>query len=612
MKRKYSNNAISSEVERTLFDCIRDSSTTVAMTIFNLQKHTFLLFILLLALFLRLYGINWDAGYHFHPDERMLIMVTDKIQFFTQLNPDFFNYGSLPVYILAATGQIIDALFGTRLDTYDGLLYIGRTLSTINDLFVIILIYNICRLLFNKKAIGLWSAFFYAVSFFPIQNSHFFIVDTFLNLYLTFLVYLLLKYQAGPSYRKIVIVGLVFAAALTTKVTSIIFLPVILLALLTPAGPRSNMWRKIKLLLHKEKLSSLSAIVKRVSLFVLTTGIFCFLFMPYAFFEYDRFLKDISLQIQMNSNPYIFPYTLQYVGTLPYLYYLKNIFLWGLGPVISIFCATGILIFLTSRFRQIKSESLYRIGKLSISFLSSKYVLLTLFYLIYFVVIGRSAVKFMRYMLPLYPFLTLWAGFGAASIVNLYKPKKHIFSQPSPIPAMIIAASFVGFTFLWTLPFIQIYSIKSTRIRATEWINHTIPAGSTLAVEHWDDRVPIHDPGKYQYEEMTLYDIPDNDFKWDTLHQKLDRSDYIIIASNRLYIPLQRLQECGEHGRCYPMTAEYYDKLFNGELGFVKVAEFTSYPQLRLGDWSIKIIDDQADESFTVYDHPKIMIFKKL
>ena len=32
----------------------------------------------------------------------------------------------------------------------------------------------------------------------------------------------------------------------------------------------------------------------------------------------------------MNSDAYIFPYTLQYVDTTPYIYYLKQIFLWVL------------------------------------------------------------------------------------------------------------------------------------------------------------------------------------------------------------------------------------------------------------------------------------------
>jgi hypothetical protein len=94
----------------------------------------------------------------------------------------------------------------------------------------------------------------------------------------------------------------------------------------------------------------------------------------------------------------------------------------------------------------------------------------------------------------------------------------------------------------------------------------------------------------------------------------IDRSQYIIIASNRLYVPLQRIAENCEKwkigiSRCPNNANEYYKKLFSGELGFEKVVEFENYP--RIPFLNIPINDQSADESFTVYDHPKVIIFKK-
>jgi YYY domain-containing protein len=57
----------------------------------------------------------------------------------------------------------------------------------------------------------------------------------------------------------------------------------------------------------------------------------------------------------------------------------------------------------------------------------------------------------------------------------------------------------------------------------------------------------------------------------------------------------------------YPITTRYYELLFQERLGFELVGTFTSYPSL-LG---FTINDDHADESFTVYDHPKVLIFGK-
>ena len=47
-------------------------------------------------------------------------------------------------------------------------------------------------------------------------------------------------------------------------------------------------------------------------------------------------------QRQMTYDAFTFPYTLQYVGKIPYLYELKNIFLWGQGPILASLSFIGV------------------------------------------------------------------------------------------------------------------------------------------------------------------------------------------------------------------------------------------------------------------------------
>ena len=99
------------------------------------------------------------------------------------------------------------------------------------------------------------------------------------------------------------------------------------------------------------------------------------------------------------------------------------------------------------------------------------------------------------------------------------------------------------------------------------------------------------------------------------IYQTIHKADYIIVASNRLYAPLQRISKnCQEWKvppeRCSHNANRYYEKLFNGELGYKKIAEFENLPTIPLVN--IPINDQNADESFTVYDHPKVMIFEKI
>jgi hypothetical protein len=164
---------------------------------------------------------------------------------------------------------------------------------------------------------------------------------------------------------------------------------------------------------------------------------------------------------------------------------------------------------------------------------------------------------------------------------------------------------------VWPVSFITIYLYPTTRVQASTWIYQHIPPQAVLATEHWDDPLPIGGTIAYRIETLPLYDA-DTPEKWQQINASLKRSDYILLASNRLYTPLMKLTDCPKlpPGRCYPKTAAYYQKLFNGQLGFIKVAEFTQYPTIPFFD--LPIDDQAADESFTVYDHPKIMIFKKL
>jgi YYY domain-containing protein len=115
---------------------------------------------------------------------------------------------------------------------------------------------------------------------------------------------------------------------------------------------------------------------------------------------------------------------------------------------------------------------------------------------------------------------------------------------------------------------------------------------------------------------------------WDDNADKLNRfinilnqTDYIFIPTNHQYAQITRLPER------YPLMTYYYRELmgcpqdadiikcyyeaqpgdYKGRLGFDLVAVFDDYP--RLGNFEIN--DQYAEEAFTFYDHPKVLIFKK-
>src|SRR3982751_720406 len=99
--------------------------------------------IIILAISLRLYGMNWDQGYHLHPDERAIILFTIKLQFPYSLasffsvespwNPHFFAYGSLPIYLLSILSSALGRV-NPLLSSYEGIQYVGRSISALADI----------------------------------------------------------------------------------------------------------------------------------------------------------------------------------------------------------------------------------------------------------------------------------------------------------------------------------------------------------------------------------------------------------------------------------------------------------------------------------------------
>ncbi|HVN54092.1 MAG TPA: DUF2298 domain-containing protein [Anaerolineaceae bacterium] len=155
--------------------------------------------------------------------------------------------------------------------------------------------------------------------------------------------------------------------------------------------------------------------------------------------------------------------------------------------------------------------------------------------------------------------------------------------------------------------------------------------GAWPAIESpWDDPIPLGLGKYYPYDQLSgIYrgDLNFEMYPTDSLDKRqrfeniLDQADYIFITSNRQWGTTVRVPER------YPMTTAYYRELlgcpldrevtwcysvaqpgiFQAQLGFELVQVFQSDPNLG----SLRINDQFAEEAFTVYDHPKVLIFKK-
>lgn len=582
------------------------------------KQNMFLFSIIILGLSLRLFGLNWDQNQHLHPDERFLTMVLERIEipasFSSYLNSHtslfnphnhgfaFFVYGTFPLFL----NKFLAVAF--KMDSYHGYAILGRIISAFFDTGVIILVFLIGKKLYPKqKSLPLWAAFFYAVAVLPIQLAHFYTVDPFLNFFLagSFLSLIVLVQRSNGAVRFPVwppaILGLCFGLALACKVSALLFAPLV---------------GATFLYLAKRDLKKTCL---QVSIFILVGFLVFRVTQPYAFDTNNllnpslntAFINDLR-ELRGHSNPDSTPPPgVQWIKTTPILFPLVNMLSWGLGLPIGILSLIG---FAYAAYGLAKGNSDFGV------FLMLFWVSLLVAYQ------GTQFVKTMRYFLPLYPYLCLLAAYLILSV----KLKHRTFCSGSVMLIVLV----------WPISFISIYTHRHSRISASEWIYENIPAGSYLVNEHWDDALPLslggHNRRNYTIKQLPFYDRDTRD-KWVKITTELEKADYIIITSSRLYdsIPYDKER--------YPVTSRYYQLLFSGNLGFIPTYVQTSYPKLslpflnkcltikipqntsldetkifNLGNQNacenfsgIVINDDASEEAFTVHDHPKVIIFER-
>lgn len=527
-----------------------------------IKNHKLLIYVSLLSLiggFFRFYNLNWDNGNFFHPDERNIANAVSRIRFFTQLNPDFFAYGGFLIYLYRATGEILVKVTNNSNWIYDWghINIIGRFYSALLSTITIPLVFILSKNIFNKYTAiiaSLLTAF--TVSF--IQTSHFSITENFLVFIAVLICFFSVKLLKTGKFRNYVLCGIFIGIAAATKTIalSLIIFPLTAHSLLISKHPY-NFIKRVSFLL----------------IFLLISLIIFTIFSPYTFLKWDKFMESMHYESGVALGTLPVPYTLQFNNTIPYLFQIKN-FIWQIGPI-SLLLIPSITLFIL----------------IILKTKNPKFILFISFPLIYLLYVGYWHTKFIRFMLPILPFIIILISY----LLYVIKIKTKILGK-----TLIICS--VCFAIFWALAFFSIYIKEQTRISASKWIYKNIPANSKILGEHWDDGLPIPINGysnSYNVEQLTIYE-QDNNNKINYYADKLSNADYIIINSRRLYGTLINLPDK------YPITSKYYKLLFDGKLGYKKVAEFSSYPSL-LG---FEINDDSSEETFQVYDHPKVMVFK--
>lgn len=550
---------------------------------------------------LRLYGLNWDQGNSFHPDERQILFhvtvlswPTSFAQFLdpvnSPLNPHFFAYGSFPMYLLATLGNLLSH-FWPSVTSFTNLTLVGRVLSALFDSGTILLAGLLALRLIKDATPGrtqawnmaLLAAALVAFTPFELQLSHFYAVDTMLLFFVTLMLLACVALiDTDKPLRWAVLAGIAYGLAVSTKFSAApLGVPLLVAALMR--------WYR------RDLFSAFTLFL--CALFV--TGITFLIAEPYALLDTKNVIVQIVEQSDLARGTLDLPYVRQFAGTTPFVYEAQNMIVWGLGLMLGIAACAGLL------------WLLWRVWKRD----AGLWMVVLSWVLIYGAVNCSFYAKFMRYMLPVYPFLTLMA---AAFLVMLSRydwQKLRIGNIKVLVPVLRYGAIVVVLagTILQGLALLNVYSTPNTRVLASRWIYVHIPAGSVLTYEQWDDPLPVpvdgHDPSMYRqatYQDANGQPATGLDLYGDDTVEKAQLLARLLPTINAIIMPTDRLDKSIPRLPFrYPLTIHYYQLLYSGQLGFRLAAQFDNRPHL-LG---ITLDDSGADESYSVFDHPTARIF---
>lgn len=603
------------------------------------MKHKFslliLVFILLALLYTRFVNLGWGLPYPFHPDERNMSVALEQLRCplpFKQdcLHPHFFAYGQFPLYVgyfLLHMYYILSGQLGkiiTFLDATIVLRFIAAVSSIITVLFILKIIQIFLEHMYPKMRSPILT---YAATlpfiFSPglIQTAHFGTTESILICIYTSLFYLgLLRLDERMSKKKYLLLSaLLCAVAAATKISSMLFLFVPFYV---------GFMREIKMSLREEKSNFFSKILQiffDFLVFFIFVIILSLLFSPYNLIALGDFLSSMQYESAVALGSMKVFYTHQYVLTIPVIFQFIKIFPYALGvPVILYF----ILGFITLPY-------------------DKRFNLLRMSFLVYFLPTAFMYAKWTRFMSPIFPHFILIA---VLFLINLYTIVSFYARQTkNKNQWLFVISNFLFFLLITTfcirgIAFLSIYTNRDVRYEASDWIYNNIPNNSYVLSETANVvDIPIQDPTvkeipplkNLQYISFNFYDLDVNTQLQQELQSHINDSAYVFIPSRRVFMNYTcyinpdiygtvtkinssfltgvAKNKCTYLSNTYPQLNKYYTDLFRGKLGFKEVAQFSSYPKISiLGRTILQYPDEEAEETWTVFDHPVIRIYRKI
>ena len=496
-----------------------------------------LISILALALLLRLYGITWGFPYIYHPDERYLVQ--SAYHFGTgDLNPGWFGYPALQMYILFFVNILftgvgfmsgrfssLEDVSALWISQHHQFYLLGRLTTVVFGIGTVVLAYFLGKAFFREKKIGLLAALFLSVVPLHVEHSHYATTDVPMTFWIT--ATCLAAYQAYMTGQRkyYVIASLTSGLAAATKYTvGLVIVTLVIAHLLRVETGRRSLLRR--LLSGELILSSACA----AAAFLIAN--------PFLLLNYEQALNDLE-----------FDYLHARWGSLTsppgssWCWYLSDALPAGLSLPLMLSSLSGLIYMLARR--------------------SKEAYILAIFPTLYLLFIGRWTVHWDRWLVPVAPFLLL---FAAKLLFDLAVKLQQSFPHATvAFTLIVIVLTLVPLS--TSLLFDHRLTLPDTRTISKAWVEANIPVGSKILMDGTGGGYGYCPPlSRDQYEQKAIpgpkrkvqgYEMPHENLEID--YYRREGFEYVIVSS---WIYERYYQETAEL-RC-PAIADAYQAFYDG------------------------------------------------
>jgi hypothetical protein len=545
--------------------------------------------------FFRFYGLRVGFPFEYHVDEWFIVNRALDMYRAGSWKPPAFDYPSLIFYYLLANAHLLSLW---REPTLYDMYVLGRAASAFFGTGTIVLVYLTGKRAYGAR-VGLLAAAFFAFTVTALREAHFYTTDSLNAFFITLAVYFIIKTGLGDERRNYIYAGIAIGLAAGSKYNGA-FLVVPLVFAHLARESRHIIWTNNIAADFKTLAANLKTLVAGLfSVWLVAAGAVSLLVFllttPYAVLAHQEFLKDLakmgtalSVKVVEGNHHYLF--------TTPYWYYIENLLFWAMNPLLEAACLLGFFYALARR--------------------RTPDIIMALWLIVYFAIVGGWLNKAVRYTLPMLPFLTLC---GAAMFVETHERLRERGQRRAAIVVVALASVVLSSAFLYSLAFMNVYREPHTGIQATEWAFANVPAGSTILLEgptpherpQVDGQQMIYRDGTFDFDahhyRFKYLDVPKfttQQTDEQTLRAELDATlegvEYIIM-STRWQEGLIASPEAS------PVIKNYYRSLLDGSSHFELLREITLYPAL----FGLRLDDDASELNFRIFDHPKVWIFRR-